>query len=218
VRESAKCPVIGLLGGIGAGKSTVRGIFESLGAVTIDADSIAKEVLRKPEIRSQVVEAFGKGILGADGEISRPALADAAFKDAALVGRLNSIVHPVVIAESRRIIDAARGGACPAAVLDAPLIVEAGLEDLCDCLVFVEASEDTRSRRIAASRGWDRREVARREKFQESLTLKRERADYIIDNDGSLEETHRQAVSIWGEIVKARPRGACSTRGQSGLS
>lgn len=214
-----ECPVIGLLGGIGAGKSTVRGIFGDLGAVTIDADSIAKGVLRKPEVRSQVVEVFGKNVLGADGEISRPALAAAVFKDAALVERLNAIVHPAVIAESRRIIQAARQERdCPAAVLDAPLIVEAGLEGMCDCLVFVSASEESRSQRIAASRGWNPDEIGRREKFQESLTLKRERADYIIDNDGSLDETLKQAVSIWGKIVKARPRSAKCRRGQSGLS
>ena len=107
---------------------------------------------------------------------------------------------------------------CPAAVLDAPLIVEAGLEGMCDCLVFVSASEESRSQRIAASRGWNPDEIGRREKFQESLTLKRERADYIIDNDGSLDETLKQAVSIWGKIVKARPRSAKCRRGQSGLS
>lgn len=198
-----QCPTIGLMGGIGAGKSAVGGILEGMGAVRIDADSIARQVLERTEIISQIAREFGEGVLE-DGRVSRPRLAAVAFTDESLVKKLNAIVHPAVIAESMRIIsDARREAACKAIILDAPLLVEAGLEGLCDYLVFVDAAEEKRSARLEESRGWDKGEIGRRERFQNSLISKRKRADYIVDNNGSLDETVRQIASIWNKIVNA---------------
>jgi dephospho-CoA kinase len=195
------CPTIGIAGGIGAGKSAVSGIFAGYGAVTIDADAIARQVLCWPQVKARIAREFGEGVLE-DGQVSRPKLANVVFADESLVKRLNAIVHPAVIDETKRMIDAARRDeACRAIVLDAPLLFEAELEGLCDYVVFVDAAEGARLERLTAGRGWEKGEMQRRERFQDSLISKRKRADYIVDNNGSLDETVRQVDSIWKAIV-----------------
>jgi len=196
-----KCPVIGLVGGMGSGKSSIAGIFKRMGAVIIDADATAHQVLQWPDIKARIVEVFGQEVLSG-GEISRRALGEKVFDDEALVHKLNSIVHPAVIDESKKIIEASRrDSGCRAVVLDAPLLLEAGLEGLCDCLVFVDAGEAVRAERLAAARGWDAKETSRREKFQDSLISKRIRADYTVDNNGSLDEAARQVAAVWASVV-----------------
>jgi len=207
-----RCLVIGLAGGIGSGKSTVAEAFARLGATVVNADKIAHEVLARPEVKELVAREFGQDVL-AGGEVSRQLLADRAFQDASSIEKLNAIIHPAVIAETRRIIEAARGGAasgkvvrggaCRTVVIDAPLIFEAGLEDICDKIVYVDASDETRLRRLTELRGWKSGELARREKFQESLIYKRQRADYTIDNNGSLDQAACQAARIWEEVAGA---------------
>ena len=196
-----RCPVIGLTGGIGAGKSLVAETFRRLGAVVIDADRLARDLLDTPDVRDKVVGEFGEGV-APEGRISRKALADRVFTDGRLLEKLNAIVHPAVIGETKRIIACARAdGSSRAVVLDAPLIIEAGLEGLCDVMVFVDASPEARARRLAADRGWERGEIERREKFQKSLIYKREQADYTVDDNGSPDEAVRQAADIWGKVV-----------------
>ena len=90
---------------------------------------------------------------------------------------------------------------CVAVVLDAPLLFEAGLERLCEKIVFVDASPDTRLERLASSRGWEEGDLARREKFQDSLSSKKRRADYIIDNDGSIEDAAAAAAEVWQRVI-----------------
>lgn len=199
--RSRSCPVIGIAGGIGAGKSTVTGIFEQLGAVIIDADEIAHRVLLTAAVRSEIAATFGDGVIE-NGTVSRPALAAVAFGDREALDSLNAIVHPGVIAESTRIIAASgKRPDCPAVVLDAPLLFEAGLDRLCDVVVFVDAAENVRLERLAAERGWDRAELVRREKFQDSLISKRQRADYSVDNNGSLEEAAERVADVYESIV-----------------
>jgi dephospho-CoA kinase len=197
----ARCPVIGLAGGIGAGKSSVADAFLRLGAAVIDADEIAHEVLAWPDVVRRIEREFGPGIV-AGGRVSRPALAAKVFSDKLLLDKLTSIIHPPVIAETRRVIDTARRAAsCPAVVIDAPLLIEAGLKGLCDALVFVDAAPEIRAQRLAASKGWDPAEIERRQKFQDSLIYKRHQADYTIVNNGSLDDVARQAAEIWGKVV-----------------
>ncbi len=192
--------VIGLAGGIGSGKSTVAGIFKRLGAVIIDADEIAHRVLGLPEIIAAVVDEFGPSVLEG-GAISRPALAAVVFDSRERAGRLNAIVHPKVIEECLRIIAESRSDPeCLGVVLDAPLLFEAGLEKLCDSVVFVDARDDVRRKRLASSRGWTREELSRRENLQDSLISKRKRADYIIDNNDSLEKAAAKASAIWKSV------------------
>ncbi|MCD6405030.1 MAG: dephospho-CoA kinase [Planctomycetes bacterium] len=189
--------VIGLAGGIGSGKSAVAGIFKRLGAVIIDADEIAHRVLELPEIISAVVDEFGPEVIE-DGAVSRPALAAAVFSSRERTDRLNAIVHPKVIEKCLRLIaDKRSDPECLGVVLDAPLLFEAGLEELCDSVVFVDARDDVRRERLASSRGWTREELSRRENLQDSLISKRKRADYIIDNNGSLEKAVAEASAIW---------------------
>jgi len=197
------CPVIGVAGGIGAGKSTISGIFKRLGAVIIDADAIAHHVLESPETAAEIEREFGPAVLEGS-KVSRRALSDVVFSDRGELDKINAIIHPAVIAECNRIMEKSRKDPrCRAVVVDAPLLFETGLDRLCDVVVFVEAAEPVRLERLAASRGWDRQELKRREKFQDSLISKRKRADYIIDNNGSLEDTARQAGEIWKAVVRS---------------
>jgi dephospho-CoA kinase len=201
-KAKKRCPVIGLVGGIGSGKSTVAAAFGRLGALVINADRIAHQVLNSSEVRARIAAEFGADVIAPDGGIDRAILAKKAFTTSDQVLRLNAIVHPAVIDQTKGIIETAhREGNCPAVALDAPLIIEAGLRDLCDTLVFVEASDGLRAQRLQTGRGWDVKEIERREKFQESLIYKRQQADYTVDNNGSPEDAARQAAVIWEKIV-----------------
>ncbi len=198
---SRRCPVIGIAGGIGSGKSTISGIFARRGAVIIDADRIAHQVLDSPETLVALEREFG-GEIVKEGKASRSALAAAVFADGKLLEKLEALVHPAVLAECAKVINASREDPeCVAVVLDAPLLFEAGLERLCEKIVFVDASPDTRLERLASSRGWDEGDLARREKFQDSLSSKKRRADYIIDNDGSIEDAAAAAAEVWQRVI-----------------
>lgn len=159
--------------------------------------------MESPETVARVRREFTDAVIE-DGRVSRAALSEVVFNDRSKLEKLNAIIHPVVIAECRRIMDESKSAPnCRAIVLDAPLLFEEGLEGLCDAVVFVEADEELRRERIVASRGWDETEMARREKFQDSLISKRQRADYIIDNNGSLEDAAKQAGEIWDAVVRS---------------
>ncbi|MHC5039154.1 MAG: dephospho-CoA kinase [Planctomycetota bacterium] len=188
--------IVGILGGVASGKTTVATQFAALGARVVDADAEAHEVLRDPSVRARLVEAYGEGILGPGGEIEHGRLADAAFGPPRNTERLNRIVHPEVV---RRLRAAAgeRGGVV---VFDAALLLEGGLFDACDLVVFVEAGEALREAR-AKGRGWEEGEVKRREESQVDLSEKRLRARVVIDNGGSLEETKEQVRRIYTEII-----------------
>ncbi len=194
------CRVIGLLGGIAAGKTTVAKMFAGLGARVVDADAIGHAALAEPEVRGQVVARWGRGVLDAAGGVDRAALARRVFADPAEVAALEAITHPAILGEMRRLIDAARRDGAPAVVVDAPLLVEAGLAELCDVLVFVECPQEVRRAR-AAERGWDPAELARRERLQRPLELKRARARLVVDGNAALETTFRQVQELWQETL-----------------
>jgi len=201
IMAKRNCPVIGLAGAIGAGKTAVAAAFHKLGALVIDADKIAHELLENPRIKERIARAFGPDIFE-NGRISRPALASQVFQSPEKVAKINEILHPAVIDEVGRTIASARAaGSCPAVVLDAPLIFEAGLTGLCDYIVFVDAAADARRERLASDRGWQPAEIERRQKFQDSLIYKRRQADYTVDNNGSPEHAARQVASIWEKII-----------------
>ncbi len=180
-------PIIGLAGGIGSGKTEVARILDGLGCVVADADAIARQALREPEVRDTLVGWWGDDVLGADGEIDRAAVASIAFGDPHERRRLEALVHPRVAARSRELFDAAPPEA-PALVIDAPLLFETGLDSECDAVVFVDADEAIRRERVVGSRGWEAAEIARREESQLPLDQKRARADYILRNNGKLSE------------------------------
>jgi dephospho-CoA kinase len=189
---------IGLTGGFGTGKSTVAGIFRELGAGIIDADELAREALQpgREEYR-RAVGQFGEKILAPSGEIDRQALAAEVFADPGARERLNRIVHPFVIREmDERLADSPT----PVTVAVIPLLFEAGLPDRFDYVMVVEAGGEAVRKRTAASRGMTEKEIERRRAAQLPLAEKVRRADFVIDNNGSLEETRRQVEEIWAQL------------------
>jgi dephospho-CoA kinase len=167
-------PVIGLVGGIGSGKSWVAQRLADHGGAVFDADRVAKAALDEPDVQRCLVEHFGSGVVGSDGRTDRKALAEVVFTDAGRRKQLEQIIHPIVAERRDAMIE--RAEADPEVrfvVLDVPLLVEVGLYERCDRVVFVDADRPTRLRRVAESRGWDEAELTRREKNQLPLDKKR---------------------------------------------
>ena len=183
--------VIGVLGGIGSGKSHVARILAGRDGVLIDADAIAREVLESAELRAELRAAFGPGVLRPDGLPDREELARRVFSKPEERARLEALTHPRIRARIRTLLDGARARRVPRVVLDVPLLLENdaahGLAGECHELLFVDSDPDARASR-AASRGWDRGEVARREALQLPLEAKRARAHFVVRNRGSLAE------------------------------
>ncbi|AWI27891.1 dephospho-CoA kinase [Streptomyces sp. ICN441] len=190
---------VGLTGGIGAGKSEVSRLLASYGAVLIDADEIAREVVEPgtPGLAA-VVEAFGPDVLTPQGTLDRPRLGAIVFSDAERLARLNAIVHPLVGARSAE-LEAAAG---PDAVVvhDVPLLAENGLAPLYDLVVVVDASPGTRLDRLVRLRGMTESEARARMAAQAEPEQRRAVADLIIDNDGPLEALEPQVREVWAEL------------------
>ncbi|MGW0290232.1 dephospho-CoA kinase [Streptomyces tuirus] len=192
---------VGLTGGIGAGKSEVSRLLVACGAVLIDADRIAREVVAPgtPGLAS-VVEAFGEGILAADGSLARPRLGAIVFSDAEKLATLNAIVHPLVGARSRELEEAA---AEDAVVLhDVPLLTENGLAPLYDLVIVVDAAPETQLDRLVRLRGMTEEDARARMAAQATREQRREIADIVIDNDVPLEELEQRVKDVWAELVR----------------
>jgi dephospho-CoA kinase len=178
-------PIIGLAGGIGSGKSTVARMLADLGCVVADSDTMAKDALRQPDVRSTLIAWWGDGILDETGELDRSRVASIVFSNQPERQRLESLIHPRVEARRRELFASAPADA-PALVIDAPLIYEAGVDRECDAVIFVEADPAVRLARVQTSRSWDERELRRREESQLPLDVKRSRAEYTVVNNGDL--------------------------------
>ncbi len=193
--KSRAVPVIGLTGAIGGGKSQVASLLGRKGAVVIDADRVGHEVLDCPEVRRQVIERFGAGVVehgpdaaAAQGSINRRALGSIVFAARPALEDLEAIVHPRMRRQFEAIIDReSLRGRAPMVVLDAAVLLEAGWDNLCDLLVFVDASQPVRLQRVARSRGWTAEVLQAREAAQWPREQKLSRADIVIQNDSSLE-------------------------------
>jgi dephospho-CoA kinase len=192
--EPARPLVIGIVGGIAAGKSTVAKLFAEAGLVHVDADAIARSIQSSDAMKRAIAAEFGVEILGPDGEIDRAELARRVFADLVARAALEAIVHPPVRAEIRRQVEAARHQGL-SVLLDVPLLLEGELAQLCDKVVYVAASDDVRKARAMRRAGWDEAEWRRREANQLALSLKESRADATIPNDGDLAAT-RHAVAM----------------------
>jgi dephospho-CoA kinase len=206
--------VVGLLGGVASGKSTVAALFADRGWAVADADRLCHEALDEPGIRDRVVARFGRDVLGPDGRIDRARLARV-FAQAADLADLESILHPVVQARTLALIESARDAGAPGVVVDAPLLLESDLGALCDALVMIEVSETTRTRR-ARDRGMEPDDWARRERRQLSVDEKRRRADHSIDGEAPLAEVRRAVEGLerlflgrgpGKKVGKSRPEG-----------
>ena len=196
-------PVIGLVGGIGSGKSSVAAQFAALGCPVVDADRIGHALLLEPAIRDAIRNRFGEIVMNRAGRVNRRRLAEQVFSDPEKLEALNSIVHPELWRRFREKAGAARRrGRGPAVILDAALLMEKGLDNLCDCVVYLDVPEEVRRVRAAEARGWDPSEVSRREATQLSLKLKRARADFTIDNSASPKHTLDQIRTILSRLTK----------------
>lgn len=201
--------VVGLIGGIGSGKSQVAAAFARHGARIIAGDQLAHAALRDPEVLAKVVGRWGQDALGAEGEIDRRALATIVFADPEELKALESITHPWIRGRLRAELEAARRDPnVPFIVLDAAIMLEAGWDDVCDRLVFIDAPRSVRLERLTRQRGWTEKEMDARERAQLPLTEKAIRADHVLDNSTSLEHLDRQVndlVHLWG-LARASPR------------
>lgn len=188
--------VLGIVGGIGSGKSTVARFLARLGARVLDADRTAKECLQDPAVLTEIRQVFGKEVFLPEGGVDRRRLADRAFSDPEALARLNTILHPRVRARIREALQNP-GKEGDVVVLDVPLLVGSELARLCDKVVAVRAPARLRLERVARDRGWDAQELARRESFQPSQAEKEAAADFIIENDGSLESLERKVRELY---------------------
>ena len=197
--------IIGLAGGIGAGKSSVAAALRDLGCVVIDSDAEAKAALRRPEVRAEIARWWGASVLDAAGEVDRGAVARIVFSDSAQRRRLEALIHPLLKLTRDAVIAEAGERGTPAVVLDAPLLFEAGLDRECDAVIFVDAPRAERLRRVRA-RGWDDAELARREKSQAPLETKRRSADHVVDNSAGEPDLRARVSEVFSAIMQGRRR------------
>lgn len=192
---------VGLTGGIGAGKSEVSRLLVECGAVLIDADRIAREVVEPgtPGLAA-VVDAFGPEVLTADGRLDRPKLGSIVFADPEKLAVLNSIVHPLVGARSRELEGAAAEDAV--VVHDVPLLTENGLAPLYDLVIVVDASPETQLDRLVGPRGMTAEDARARMAAQATREQRREIADIVIDNDVPLDELEQRVKGVWSGLVR----------------
>jgi dephospho-CoA kinase len=190
---------IGLTGGIGSGKSAVAQRLADLGAVIIDSDRLAREVVAPgtPGL-SEVVGAFGQSVLAPDGSLDRPALGRLVFGDDAARKRLEGIIHPLV--RERAASMAAEAPQDAVVVNDVPLLVEAGLASQYELVVVVFAAEETRIERLMRDRGMSRTEAQSRIAAQATDEQRHAVADIEIHNDGTLEQLRSEVDAIWARL------------------
>jgi dephospho-CoA kinase len=193
---------VGLTGGIGAGKSTVARLLAEYGAVVVDSDAIARDVVAPstPGL-AKVVEAFGAGVLRDDGSLDREGLGRTVFSDPDARRKLEGITHPLIGAESGRLIEAARESGAPLLVHDIPLLVENGLPESFDEVIVVEAPEEVRLARLAA-RGLPREQALERMKAQATDEQRRAAATYLIENSGAMNDLRERVDEVWTQLTR----------------
>ena len=191
--------VIGLVGGVASGKSFVASCFEELGASILDADKIGHEVLQQPEVISAICVEWPDVVL-IDGQIDRASLAAIVFDESneSSLEKLQEITHPIIGKRIEERLKLFRSAGCKAAVLDASVLLKAGLQSQCDKIVFVDVDLETRKKRVAC-RGWPADELDKRERNQTSVEQKRELATDVLDNFGLPEETRKQVSVLWNQ-------------------
>jgi dephospho-CoA kinase len=190
----------GLTGGVASGKSTVSRMLREHGAVVIDADRLAHDVVAKgtPGLAAVVAE-FGPAVLTADGELDRPAMARLVFADQAARRRLEGIVHPLVFEEVRRLEEQAPKDAV--VVHDLPLLAESGRAGTFDAVIVVEARAELQVERMTTDRGWSDEDARARMAAQASPEDRRAIATHLIDNTGSLDDLRRQVDDVYARLT-----------------
>ena len=197
--------IIGLVGGIGSGKSAVARIFASLGCGLIDADRLSHQALDDPEVRRKIVEWWGPSVVDKNGSVDRKAVGERVFADPDALRRLEELIHPRVLRERLVLFEKYRADPGVIAIVDdTPLLMEKGLDRDCDAIVFVDATVENRIHRVAATRGWTMDELARRQEKQMPLDIKRKRADYVVDNNASGADCEVHVRRVLSQILNDR--------------
>jgi dephospho-CoA kinase len=190
---------VGLTGGIGSGKSEVERLLAGHGAVVVDSDRLAREVVEPgtPGF-ADVVAAFGPEVVGPDGRLDRAALAARVFTDEQARERLEAIVHPLVAAADAAVTAGAPAGSV--VVHSVPLLVENGLADRYDVVVVVDAPEEVRLERLVRVRGMSEEDARRRMAAQASREERLSAADHVVVNDGTLEDLRDRVAELWEHL------------------
>lgn len=189
---------VGLTGNIASGKSTVAARFTTLGATVLDADRYAREAVAPGTAAlAAVIARFGRGVVGPDGALDRHALGRLVFGDSVARRDLETIIHPEVARQRATATAAARASGRPIVVSDVPLLFEAGLTGEFDVIVLVDAPDAVRLDRLMRSRGIAEADARAMMAAQDDAGSKRARADFVIDNGGSLESLVRRADEVW---------------------
>lgn len=197
VNARVRPPVLGLVGSIGAGKSTLATAFKARGCLVLDSDSAAKEALKRPDVIATIVRWWGQELLDSSGQIDRSRLAAIVFSDPAKRKQLEGLTHPILKVDRAAAITQASN--VPAIIIDAPLLFEAGVDAECDAVICVDAPREARVERVK-SRGWSEADLARREAAQLPIDEKRRRSRWVIDNSGSAQSLHSHAESILAQL------------------
>ena len=197
---------VGLTGGIGAGKGEVARRLAAYGALVIDADQVAREVVAPgtPGLE-EIVKAFGTGVLRPDGSLDRELLGEMVFSDAALRGKLNAIVHPRVGERMREIEETA--AAADVVVHEIPLLAEGGLASAFAVVVVVDAPPEVQVERLVSMRGMTRQHALARMSAQASREERLAVATFVVDNSGSLEDLDRRVAALWADLSRRAREG-----------
>ena len=187
---------VALTGGIGSGKSEVAQMLARHGAIIVDADQVARQIVEPGEpALAEIAEEFGDGVILDDGTLDRPALAELAFTDPARLARLNEITHPRIAQRTKQLLDAAPDGSV--LVYDMPLLVENGLTDGWDLVVVVDAPDEVRLQRLTEYRGLPEDDVRARMSSQASREDRNAAADVVLDNGGDRAALKVQVEALW---------------------
>lgn len=200
-------PVIGIVGGVGAGKSTVAAELAALGCARVDADAIGHELLRRLDVKDELRRLWGEAVFDAQGNADRQRIAQRVFADPAGLAALNAIMHGRIRQEmAERIGQLQSAPDVGAIVVDAALLLETDWHELCTVLVFVDSSDAQRSQRVRQGRGWTEAAWRERENSQKSLDMKRSKADYVIDNSSSVSCLRERVRSVYHRILQSANR------------
>ena len=200
--------VIGITGGIASGKSTIAKMLESLGASVINADEICHRLINTKSISQKIINRWGDHIQDKYGRIERHKLGKIVFANKKELSALNKMIHPEAIKRIKNRITKLRNQSTTVAiVLDAALLVESDLIDICDITLFVDTRKNTCKARVKNSRKWPTGEITKREKFQSSLREKREIADIVICNNRYQTDTLKQVKDFWQQFITKKQFG-----------